>query len=144
VDAATAAASQCVCWFYCSLCTPRTTYVNVQNPCAAATAATTAAAVVVHLQKGGIRAGWFHIHRAVQCLAVLLALAGFILALVSFNVPWSNMSADSTPHRLYNAHRVLGVVVIALSILQVGGVGGWARGGGASVGEGGGKGGWGG
>lgn len=73
------------------------------------------------MQKGGIRPGWFHIHRAVQTLGLLLALAGFILALAAFNVPWSNMSsaAGSTPHKLYNAHRVLGVIVMALCVLQV-------------------------
>lgn len=76
------------------------------------------------LQKGGLRPLWFQGHRALQSLAVLLALAGFILALVSFNVPWSNMSASSTPHKLYNPHRVLGVVVMALVALQVGVAGG--------------------
>lgn len=90
----------------------------------------------LHLQKGNIRPGWFHIHRAIQTLSILLALAGFILALVSFNVPWTNMTPGTTPHKLYNPHRVLGVIVIALSLLQVGAlgacacawVGGWGRG----------------
>lgn len=76
-------------------------------------------AVSLLLQKGGIKAGWFHVHRAVQCLAVLLALAGFILAVVSFSVPWSDMAPGTAPHELYNAHRVLGVIVMILSLLQV-------------------------
>lgn len=68
-------------------------------------------------QNGGIRASWFHGHRASQMLALVLALAGFILALVVFDVSWR--LSDPTPHRLYDLHRFLGLVVMAFVVVQV-------------------------
>jgi hypothetical protein len=68
-------------------------------------------------QKGGISPTWFFLHRGLQLLAVLLALAGFIMALVSFKVGWGVDSA--TPHSLYNPHRIMGVVVMGLVLVQV-------------------------
>jgi len=73
--------------------------------------------VCLHLQKGVIRGSWFFLHRGVQLLAVLLSLAGFILALVAFKVGWS--LSDPTPHPLYDSHRFLGVVVMAFVLFQV-------------------------
>jgi hypothetical protein len=57
----------------------------------------------------------------VQSTAVLLAVAGFVLAMVKFDVPWSNMTTAGglTPHRAYDAHRVLGVIAVGLCVLQV-------------------------
>eukprot|EP00775_Hariotina_reticulata_P007285 gene7285-7498_t len=59
--------------------------------------------------------------RGVQLLAVLLALAGFIMAVVAFKVSWS-LDAP-TPHSLYNPHRFIGVVVMGLVLMQVRGAG---------------------
>ncbi|WIA44627.1 hypothetical protein OEZ86_007344 [Tetradesmus obliquus] len=72
---------------------------------------------------GGIKPVWFQGHRAVQVTAVVTALAGFIIALVVTDTPWS--PAAATPHPLYNLHRYLGVVAIAFTLLQA--VGGAVR-----------------
>eukprot|EP00878_Enallax_costatus_P007997 GHUV01008364.1.p1 GENE.GHUV01008364.1~~GHUV01008364.1.p1 ORF type:complete len:267 (+),score=60.38 GHUV01008364.1:1175-1975(+) len=69
--------------------------------------------------KGGIRASWFHAHRTFQILALLLSLAGFTLALVVFDVSWKlSESSAPTPHKLYDLHRILGVVVMAFVVIQ--------------------------
>lgn len=69
-------------------------------------------------QAGGIRGHWFIGHRAVQLLAVVVALAGFILALVVADTPWD--LSKPAPHPLYDLHRLLGVVVMGFVVLQVG------------------------
>lgn len=74
--------------------------------------------ILAALQKGGIGSSWFLAHRTFQIMAALLAFAGFILALVVFDVSWKPNSEP--PHRLYDLHRILGVVVMAFVVIQVG------------------------
>ena len=53
---------------------------------------------------------WFQLHRAIQLIGLILALAGFILALVEFNV-----SGTDTP---IGKHRVIGIIIMAVGLFQ--------------------------
>lgn len=54
---------------------------------------------------------WFHLHRVIQTVGLILALSGFIYALVRFD-------ALSAPGFSNYYHAVLGIVVMVLGLLQ--------------------------
>lgn len=55
---------------------------------------------------------WFHCHRAFQVLGLLIALVGWIIALVNFK-PLGNSTSDNV-----NNHGAVGIVVMVLGLLQ--------------------------
>ena len=53
---------------------------------------------------------WFQLHRAIQLIGLILALAGFILAVREFDV-----AGTDTP---IGRHRVIGITVMAVGLFQ--------------------------
>ncbi|GMI06012.1 hypothetical protein TrLO_g5659 [Triparma laevis f. longispina] len=60
-------------------------------------------------REGGV---WFKLHRAIQCTGLLLAIAGFIIALTQFDV----FTAEGI--NLSKIHGTFGIIVMTLGILQ--------------------------
>lgn len=55
---------------------------------------------------------WFHLHRAIQTIGLILALSGFILAVVEFDIGSDNL--DDPIQR----HRLIGIIVMAFGLFQ--------------------------
>jgi hypothetical protein len=60
---------------------------------------------------------WFLIHRPILILAVLVTIAGFIVILEDKDFKWIKPGKNGT--RIGLAHSIFGILVIALSVIQV-------------------------
>jgi hypothetical protein len=67
------------------------------------------------VQDGHVRGFWFQIHRGLQVLGFVLAVAGFILVWAVFSF---GSRADTSPR--YPAHRGLGIATMAMVVVQAG------------------------
>jgi hypothetical protein len=68
------------------------------------------------LQQGKVSPAWFYVHIVLQLGGVLSGLGGFVIALLAFG--WKQVPGEA----LYQPHKWIGVVVLAMALLQVGGV----------------------